>query len=157
MANNHTPQTTFDEMRPVIRRINDGAVQQLSFYPVGHQDKQPSPSSSLAWRITGSVLLITFEVSVLHIVLDSLCTSIGSIVFKCEGKDTNIFSNYQIYFSKNDHWNRPHDSHPGQWLGQIKNTGQCGCDSRTGHTECPRQTGKRLPQRSSLRLRRSLS
>ena len=41
----------------------------------------------------GSVLLITFEVSVLHIVLDSLCTSIGSIVFKCEGKD--------IYFEYN--------------------------------------------------------
>jgi hypothetical protein len=45
----------------------------------------------------GSVLLITFEVSVLHIVLDSLCTSIGSIVFKCEGKDTNLFSNIQIF------------------------------------------------------------
>ena len=28
-----------------------------------------------------------------------------------EGKDTNIFSNYQILFSKNDHWNRPRDSH----------------------------------------------
>jgi len=39
-----------------------------------------------------SVLLITFEVSVLHIVLDSLCTSIGSIVFKCEGRDTVLFS-----------------------------------------------------------------
>ena len=48
-------------------------------------------------RIMGSVLLITFEVSVLHIVLDSLCTSIGSIVFKCEGKDTNLFSNIQIF------------------------------------------------------------
>jgi hypothetical protein len=36
----------------------------------------------------GSVLLITFEVFVLHIVPDPLCTSIGSIVFKCEGKDT---------------------------------------------------------------------
>ena len=47
--------------------------------------------------IMGSVLLITFEVSVLHIVLDSLCTSIGSIVFKCEGKDTNLFSNIQIF------------------------------------------------------------
>ena len=47
--------------------------------------------------ITGSVLLITFEVSVLHIVLDSLCTSIGSIVFKCEGKDTNLFSNIQFF------------------------------------------------------------
>ena len=31
------------------------------------------------------------------IVLDSLCTSIGSIVFKCEGKDTNLFSNIQIF------------------------------------------------------------
>ena len=48
-------------------------------------------------RIMGSVLLITFEVSVLHIVLDSLCTSIGSIVFKCEGKDTNLFSNIQMF------------------------------------------------------------
>jgi hypothetical protein len=38
-------------------------------------------------------LLITFEVSVLHIVLDSLCTSIGSIVFKCEGKDTRLSVN----------------------------------------------------------------
>jgi len=47
--------------------------------------------------ITGSVLLITFEVSVLHIVLDSLCTSICSIVFKCEGKDTNLFSIIQIF------------------------------------------------------------
>ena len=45
----------------------------------------------------GSVLLIIFEVSELHIVLDSLCTSIGSIVFKCEGKDTNLFSNIQIF------------------------------------------------------------
>ena len=53
-------------------------------------------------RITGSVLLITFEVSVLHIVLDPLCTSIGSIVFKCEGKDTNLFSNIQIFNVKND-------------------------------------------------------
>ena len=50
----------------------------------------------------GSVLLITFEVSVLHIILDSLCTSIGSIVFKCEGKDTNLFSNIQIFNVKND-------------------------------------------------------
>ena len=48
-------------------------------------------------RITGSVLLITFEVFVLHIVPDPLCTSIGSIVFKCEGKDTNLFSNIQIF------------------------------------------------------------
>ena len=47
--------------------------------------------------IMGSVLLIIFEVSELHIVLDSLCTSIGSIVFKCEGKDTNLFSNIQIF------------------------------------------------------------
>ena len=38
-----------------------------------------------------------FEVSVLHIVLDSLCTSICSIVFKCEGKDTNLFSIIQIF------------------------------------------------------------
>ena len=45
----------------------------------------------------GSVLLITFEVSVLHIILDFLCTSIGSIVFKCESKDTNLFSNIQIF------------------------------------------------------------
>ena len=50
----------------------------------------------------GSVLLITFEVSVLHIVLDSLCTSIGSIIFKCESKDTNLFSNIQIFNVKND-------------------------------------------------------
>ena len=48
-------------------------------------------------RIMGSVLLITFEVSVLHIVPAPLCTSIGSIVFKCEGKDTNLFSNIQIF------------------------------------------------------------
>ena len=48
-------------------------------------------------RIMGSVLLITFEVFVLHIVPDPLCTSIGSIVFKCEGKDTNLFSNIQIF------------------------------------------------------------
>ena len=41
----------------------------------------------------GSVLLITFEVFVLHIVPDPLCTSIGSIVFKCEGKDTNKYRN----------------------------------------------------------------
>ena len=40
--------------------------------------------------ITGSVLLITFEVSVLH------------IVFKCEGKDTKLFSNIQIFNVKND-------------------------------------------------------
>ena len=52
--------------------------------------------------ITGSVLLITFEVSVLHIVLDPLCTSIGSIAFKCEGKDTKLFSNIQIFNVKND-------------------------------------------------------
>ena len=46
----------------------------------------------------GSVLLITFEVFVLHIVpAPPLCTSIGSIVFKCEGKDTNLFSNIQIF------------------------------------------------------------
>ena len=32
--------------------------------------------------IMGSVLLITFEVFVLHIVPAPLCTSIGSIVFK---------------------------------------------------------------------------
>ncbi len=50
----------------------------------------------------GSVLLITFEVSVLHIVLDPLCTSSGSIVFKCEGKDTNLFSNIQIFNVKKD-------------------------------------------------------
>ena len=36
--------------------------------------------------IMGSVLLIIFEVFVLHIVPDPLYTSIGSIVFKCEGK-----------------------------------------------------------------------
>ena len=48
-------------------------------------------------RIMGSVLLITFEVFVLHIVPAPLCTSIGSIVFKCEGKDTNLFSNIQIF------------------------------------------------------------
>ena len=47
--------------------------------------------------IMGSVLLITFEVFVLHIVPAPLCTSIGSIVFKCEGKDTNLFSNIQIF------------------------------------------------------------
>ena len=47
--------------------------------------------------IMGSVLLITFEVFVLHIVPDPLCTSIGSIVFKCEGKDTNLFSIIQIF------------------------------------------------------------
>ena len=47
--------------------------------------------------IMGSVLLITFEDSVLHIVPAPLCTSIGSIVFKCEGKDTNLFSNIQIF------------------------------------------------------------
>ena len=52
--------------------------------------------------IMGSVLLITFEVFVLHIVPDPLCTSIGSIVFKCEGKDTNLFSNIQIFNVKND-------------------------------------------------------
>ena len=52
--------------------------------------------------ITESVLLITFEVSVLHIVLDPLCTSIGSIVFKCEGRDTNLFSDIQIFNVKND-------------------------------------------------------
>ena len=54
------------------------------------------------FQIMGSVLLITFEVSVLHIVLDFLCTSIGSIVFKCESKDTNLFSNIQIFNVKND-------------------------------------------------------
>ena len=37
-------------------------------------------------------LLITFEVFVLHIVPAPLCTSIGSIVFKCEGKDTNFMT-----------------------------------------------------------------
>ena len=52
--------------------------------------------------IMGSVLLITFEVLVLHIVPDPLRTSIGSIVFKCEGKDTNLFSNIQIFNVKND-------------------------------------------------------
>ena len=50
----------------------------------------------------GSVLLITFEVFVLHIVPAHLCTSIGSIVFKCESKDTNLFSNIQIFNVKND-------------------------------------------------------
>ena len=55
------------------------------------------------WGIMGSVLLITFEVFVLHIVPAPLCTSIGSIVFKCEGKDTNLFSNIQIFNAKNDH------------------------------------------------------
>ena len=34
--------------------------------------------------------------------LPPLCTSIGSIVFKCEGKDTNLFSNIQIFNVKND-------------------------------------------------------
>ena len=28
---------------------------------------------------------------------DPLCTSIGSIVFKCEGKDTSLFSIIQIF------------------------------------------------------------
>ena len=51
----------------------------------------------------GSVLLITFEVFVLHIVPDPLCTSIGSIVFKCEGKDTNLFSIIQIFNAEKDH------------------------------------------------------
>ena len=51
-----------------------------------------------AWQSEQArALLITFEVFVLHIVLDPLCTSIGSIVFKCEGKDTNLFSNIQIF------------------------------------------------------------
>ena len=59
----------------------------------------------------GSVLLITFEVFVLHIVPDPLCTSIGSIVFKCEGKDTNLFSNIQIFNVKKDQKDRPRDLH----------------------------------------------
>ena len=62
----------------------------------------PDPIVSLIRVIMGPVLLITFEVFVLHIVPDPLCTSIGSIVFKCEGKDTNLFSNIQIFNVKND-------------------------------------------------------
>ena len=68
----------------------------------------------------GSVLLITFEVSVLHIILDFLCTSIGSIVFKCESKDTNLFSNIQIFNVKtHDHLRRRARVSGGEYWGDA--------------------------------------
>ena len=35
--------------------------------------------------------------------------AIGSIVFKCEGNDTNLFSNIQFFNAENDQKNRPRD------------------------------------------------